>query len=628
MSTVQEATPSVEQPPRRRRFRVWWVVLALLVLVLAFGAIAGLKLLKMLREGEQAQNELTAFKTALKAGDPQQARPQLAAAKRDIAAAEASYHSWSIKAAGWIPILGQPVHDAGHLLTAARLVSRAGDDALGLYDQIHGNGSKLFHDNTVDLAEVRVVTQQATGMVDLMTTAQAELHKVKGWSWEPKVAHARDNALRQVSTLRQQGVDAEKLLKLVPPAVGADGPKTYLIVVLNPAELQNAGGSALSMMAARFVNGRMKIIQAGATSDLTNLNSPGHWRPLPEDPWLKGDVQQLAAADRSPDWRTSGRELMRGYEAQFGRHVDGVVALDPIAMQDLMPQIGSFTTPGYGVVDAGNLAHKVLIDSYTLFTDRTLRHDYNQALMNEMLHRILGGGHMIGKFKALSDAAKAGHVQVLMDDPGLQEQVVKADALRVLPPPVGDVVGVYTANTNASKTDVWQKRTVDQKVTVNADGSVDVVRTVTVTNAAPPYAGPGADIGTGYTTRVMQPRITDYFNGSAKIRSIRVNGQRAGWLKFRERGLLVASVNPVRLNPGQKAVVVMRYRLPAGTAAGGTYRLAVAAQPTYLPVRLTLSVGSSAGCRAAAAGWTVTGKQARLAQPMAPMETTLRCGAG
>jgi hypothetical protein len=224
-----------------------------------------------------------------------------------------------------------------------------------------------------------------------------------------------------------------------------------------------------------------------------------------------------------------------------------------------------------------------------------------------------------------------------MRDPGLQAQVVKADAIRTLPPSAGDVVGVFTANTNGSKTDVWQQRSVQQKVTVNADGSVDVVRTVTVRNAAPAYnpppndpatgfSAPPNDPGTGYLTRVAAPRITDYFTGSAKIRSVTVNGAKARYLRFPERGLRVVSVNPIRLNPGQSAVVVIRYRLPTGTASGGVLPIAVAAQPTYLPVPFSLSVSAGGGCTGAGQGWSTVRGTARLTQTMAPLQTTVRCG--
>lgn len=624
MSTVQQTVPqTVHRRNRRGRRLRWWLLgVGLLVVLLAVaGALAGTRLLRVLRDGERAQTELTAFKTALKGGDAKQAGIELAAAKRDIGSAESSYRSPFVRVVGSVPVVGYAVHDTGHLLTAADEVARAGTDALTLYEEVKGEHSKLFHNDTVDIAHLKTVDASAATMVDLLTAAERELRSMHAASWEPKIPHAREKALAQVQTLRATGAAAHKFLSVLPPAVGANGPRTYLLVVLNPAELQGAGGSALNMTTVRFVRGHMTIEQSGATADLTVGNALIRWKHVPEDPWLHGP-NNFGAADRSPDFRTSGAELMRAYAAQFHKQVDGVVALDPIAMQSLMPQIGSFTTPGFGVITNDNLAKTVLIDAYVKYPDPAVRRQYNQALLQSLMHRIVGGGHMMGKAQALAQAAKTGHLQVLMNDPALQEQVTQAHLTPTLPPSSGDVVGVYTTNTNASKVDVWQQRTVTEDAHVNADGSVSVVRIVTVKNGAPPYTGPGTDIGTGYLTRVSHPRITNYFNGAAKI--VRWTGG-TRTIRVHERGLLAVSVLAPTLGPGRSVTLVIKYKLPPGTVARGTFPLLVAAQPTYLPARLNVAVSSAGGCRAAGAGWTLSGRTARLSTPLVPVAGSVKC---
>ena len=54
-------------------------------------------------------------------------------------------------------------------------------------------------------------------------------------------------------------------------------------------------------------------------------------------------------------------------------------------------------------------------------------------------------------------------------------------------------LGVYTANTNASKVDYWQRRRIDQRVNLNRDGSAAIIRTVTIANA-------GDTVSTGHVT--------------------------------------------------------------------------------------------------------------------------------
>jgi Protein of unknown function (DUF4012) len=619
-------TDTPPRPPSARRQRWSRVGKTLLLLILAFVVVVTVRLVQVAIVGDRAQSELQAFKTALQKGNMPLAQHHLAAAKRDIASARSIYRGAPVQAARRVPVLHWVVTDSGHLLDAAQIVATASTEALGLYGEVHGDQSKLFHDQTVDLTEIPVVARHARRMTAMLSSAEHELQSVHGWFWEPKIGHARDSALRQVMKLRHTGLAAEKLLAAVPSAVGADGPRTYLVVVLNPAELQGAGGSALNMMTARFVNGRMEIVRSGSTFDLTNNNSPTHWRPLPIDPWLRGSNDHvLAAADRSPDFRTSGRELMLGYEAQFHQHVSGIIALDPLALQALMPQIGSFTTPGYGLVNGKNLARKTLIDAYASITDVQQRHLYNDLLMTEILHRLLAGGHMLPKGRALQSAARAGHIQVLMNDPALQSLATQGGLLRMLPPPVGDVVGAFTANGNASKVDVWQQRHVDEQVTIRDDGSVDVTRTVTITNDAPPYSGPDRDPRSGYFTRWSHASLANYMGRGAQVEQVTVDGVPARPTMLTERGLVVAWVPPVWLRRGQQEVVVLHYRLPAGTARDGRYHLSVVAQPTYLSGQMSITVHGPGSCETDARGWTTNDDSARFSGRLWWTVADVRC---
>ena len=139
-----------------------------------------------------------------------------------------------------VPVLGWPVSDAGKLINAATQVSSAGNDALGIYEQVRGTDSKLFHNDTVSLSEVATLTPAADRMVTKMTLAAHQLRSIHGAFFEPGVGSARASALRQVTSLQAVGKTARTMLQLTPGLVGAHGQRTYLIAVLNPAELQGA----------------------------------------------------------------------------------------------------------------------------------------------------------------------------------------------------------------------------------------------------------------------------------------------------------------------------------------------------------------------------------------------------
>ena len=623
MSSVDQRSQASAAPPpegpsvgagsgRRGAGRTVVVVLLLVTAVVVLA-----EALSLVRDARQAESALQAFKSSLQSNDEPAAARHLRNADASLAAARHRYDSTPLRIMRHIPLLGWPVSDAGRLIAAAGDVSSAGRDALGLYDQVRGNGSKLFHDNTVSLPEVAVVSRDAERMVAKMDVAERRLAGMHAQFWEIGVGSARDKAMKQLRSLRSEGQTARTMLQLTPRLVGADGSRTYLIAVLNPAELQGAGGSALNMLCVRFVNGHMTILQSGSTFDLTNQNTPTRFAPLPDDPWMAGtDRQVLAAVDASPDFRTSGQELMRGYTAQFGVPLDGVVALDPLAMQQLMRQIPPFTTPGYGLMNADTIVPTVLVDSYAKYPDVGMRHRFNDELMTTLLHKVLGGGHMIGKGTALRDAATGGHLQVYVNDPTVQREVASAQLLRTLPAPRrgDDVVGVYTLNGNASKVDYWQRRTIEQHVTIGADGSARVVRTVEISNNAPPYTGPQPAPVSGYLTRILTLKFSTYLPASATVQSLTRDGVSVTPTRFTERGLLGLRLSRYAIPQGRTSTLTLTYTLPPGTVQHHRYVLDVAAQPTVQPVTLQVTVDGPGSCHAAFA-----------TADMRPGATTLHC---
>ena len=79
-------------------------------------------------------------------------------------------------------------------------------------------------------------------------------------------------ALAQVAALRAELVALGPLLDALPAAVGEGGRKTYLVAVLNPAEMRAPGGAPLSVAFIRFTDGRMTTTLKGQTSVLTEGN--------------------------------------------------------------------------------------------------------------------------------------------------------------------------------------------------------------------------------------------------------------------------------------------------------------------------------------------------------------------
>jgi hypothetical protein len=595
LETVEkDGTASPGRPGRR-----WgrWVALAVLLVVVgavAAGAWLALGLTRAARDVKAsaavARADLERAGRALRAGDEAGARRAVRAARAELGRADAAAARTPLRIAGRLPVASSPVADLGHLLAAGRVLVGTADRALGVQARATGSKATLFRNGRVDLATAaRTVTDTSAILGDL-DRARAELRQVRGGRFAPGAAEARDATLREVDDLDGQVRPLVTVLRALPPAVGADGPRTYLVAVLNSAELKAMGGAPLAIALVRFELGKVSILRRGEITE-QRLNLGVRWPYLPDDPWHPpGSVSRFTSSGLSPHFPTSGEEMLRAYQVITGIRGDGLIAMDPIAFARLLGVTGPVRTPGYGSVNGKNVVRLLLADSYRRLPDIEARHQVNEALMDATLARVLAGGKLYDQVKALGEAARGRHLQLYFRDPGLQRTALAHDLAGELSRAPQDYLAVYTQNGNASKVDFHQRRSVEQVVRLAPDGSARVTRTIRLRNATPP--GPPGDPGSGYLSAWARPAVIAYLPGRITAASARVDGRPAGWKPLREQGRRVMRLLLV-MPPGSTRTVTIDYRLPRAAVrdgAGLRYALAADTQPIVNPASLRVVV--------------------------------------
>ena len=378
-----------------------------------------------------AQAELQAFRDALTSGDEAAAAKHLVAGETALAEAREASEDDAVRLAAGLPWIGRTVDDLDHLLGAADILTAAARDGMDVYTGVSGVGlgalrrQPLQHPRHPQGAGQRRRHQGGHG------GGEAELRQVHGDG--PKggdVLAKKESALRQIDGLRTEITALEPMLEALPAAVGADGPRTYLVAIMNPAEMRASGGAPLSVAFLRLDDGKLTIPVKGATSELTNLNELRYWDRLAgsKDPFqpAAGLPQRFVNLTFNPSFDVSGRQLVRGTEANFGIRTDGVIALDLVAIGHLLDATGPLESPTYGTLTSANLAQKLLVDGYAGASDPNAteaRHDSNEELMTAMLSRLTEGGGLIGKATALGEAIPSRHLQMWFRDPRLQHVV-------------------------------------------------------------------------------------------------------------------------------------------------------------------------------------------------------------
>jgi hypothetical protein len=599
------AADPVARPPGRRRRVLLVLLLALAVLAVAGGWLA-LSLLDAAADARaaagDARDQLGRAARALRAGDEAGARQAVAAARGDLALAQAAARRTPVRVAGHLPLLSEPVADLDHLLAAGHILVDTADRAVAVEGRV--GGGALFHDGRVDLRLAAATTRDARLLLGGIARARAELGQVRAGRLSPGAGPARDATLRQLDQVEREVRPVVALLDALPRAVGADRPRSYLVAVMNSAESKAWGGSPLAVALLRLDHGTVSVLQRGQVSE-QRLRVGIRIPFLPSDPWhTPREPSSFTLSGLSPDFPTSGEEILRAYQVLTRIRPDGVIALDPVAMAGVLKASGPVTTPGYGRVSSENLVRVLLVDGYRRFGDQRLRHRYNVALMDAVLSRLLGGsGGTLEQVRSLGQAARGRHLQLYFRDPRLQRAALRHRLAGGLSPAPQDYAAVYTQNANGSKVDVYQRRAVQQRVWLRPDGSARVVRTIRLVNATP--GAPTRD-RSGYLTNWAAYRFATYLPGRAARVSVRADGRAAGWEPFRELGRqVVRLVLPMR--PGQARTVTVTYALPGAavrTTAGLRYRLTADTQPILQPASFRLVVTPPEGFGAVLpAGW-------------------------
>ena len=393
------------------------------------------------------------------------------------------------------------------LVSAADEITTATGELLSLYGDLSGNtgAQKIFNDGAIDVDRLERVAPRVDSVLADLAAAEANLEAVQAdGRWTEPLDDIRNQALAEMAPVQTAVEVLVDIAPVLPQALGADGPRRYLIAIGNQAEMRASFGAPLSLVMVEFDDGRISIPIKGQTSTelFPPLNARVNWFGPAYNPFFRGNQRNrpFVVTNTHPNMLFSAQEMAGAWEGGNYPEVDGIITLDLTAIAAVLEATGPIESPVYGTVTADQIGEILLIDAYQDFgqDDALARQQANQQLLDELLARILSGDDLVNAAQAIASTAPGRHFQVWMKDRSLQQLSLEAGAAGVVEDPqTGDWSAMYTQNGNQSKVDVFQQR--NQLVVVNLaeDGSARVRQQLTLTNATPadPPEGPPERIG-------------------------------------------------------------------------------------------------------------------------------------
>lgn len=455
-SPPSDEGPAVDVRRRRTGLRIALGIIALLVLAagwLAFRVYqAGTALLA-------AKDVVLDLEGDLGGGDTQQIQAQLPEVQADLAQARGATNDPVWRLAEYLPRVGEQ-------LAAVRIVSTSLDDvvresvpAIGRIDDVLAAQEAPGTDGRIDLAPLVDAAPDIAAAAVSAREAQAAVGAID--------TSALFSQLVGPVTQVQDGMDrvsgaldaGSQVATLLPAMLGADGPRTYLLVSLNSSELRSAGGIVGAFAVLHADDGTIDLTEQRTTADLPGIATS--ILPLTDEE-QRFDTDRLGRwvqdAVMTPDFPRSAELLTARWERDMGQHVDGIIATDPVAVSYLLGATGPVTEPGGLQIDASNVLQVLLHDAYLTYGEDAAAGDAFYTGVASTIFRAVGSGQ--GDSRAVVDAlARAGAEGRLRMWSAHPEEQKKLAATSVgaafLTGPFPDAAGVFLNDGTAGKLDYY-----------------------------------------------------------------------------------------------------------------------------------------------------------------------------
>jgi hypothetical protein len=605
-----QTAPEEEQKPvpKKRRSRVGRIATVLvLVVLIAFFADLGYAIWRTQSSLDGARGSLENARQELSNGDVDGARGHLDEAEDSTAAAIAALDHPSVGLVGELPLIEKDVQIVKAISQASELSVAAGRqglravDALGVTEE--GVAASIYENGVVQIDELRAATEPVRRAAELMSRAQVAIEEAPQGVLPP-VVDAMRKAREAVPSGAETARKSAALMEALPDLMGADGSKRYLLAFQATGEARGTGGVIGFIGELEASDGSMHLQGIQSYTKLfpailpEAVDAPG-WFERSYGPQFA--TRQWQQVNSSPNFPAVAEVLLNMYEGRTGKDLAGVIAMDPLALQELIGSTGTLEVEGGPTITEENAAEVLLRDSYIEIETPTAQNEYLRGVVTAFWERISEGDFDGIEFaRGMFEAVRTRHLMVYSTDASTE------DALGVVGAS-GEYTSTETKNVQmafrnaytVSKVDYFLKENIETDVRLSRQGDATVTTRMTMRNTAPDgpaslLLGPGIE---GDQPGFNRTLLNFLIPPSGQFESIVVNGEDAPVDQFTDDGHPVAW-HLVEIPPGETAEVEVRYRVLEAIAYDGViprFDLNLVPQPHVTPANYSLRVEAPSG---------------------------------
>ncbi len=517
---MPDSVSSQTTQPRVGRRRRWWLLVALLI-----GLVVLLWIGLLVRDGLAVRADVlalrdyvTALPRPLQPADIDMTRLAQDATALDENLSALRSHAQPLllltPALGWLPEIGGDVQAAPALLDMAleltNLGRRAATTLAPLWPPETANGRMSLPVIT------RLLQALPPAAIDSwrepLDLAQAARQRLDTARLSPQL-RGMLNRYDEAYPLVQTGLE---LAEVAPQLLGADRPRTYLLLFQNEDELRASGG---------FISAAGRVtVDAGSIISLTvedsyaidDFTTPYPDPPAPMRDYMGIDLWVFRDSNWPPDFPAAARQAISLYTQTRGGTIDGVIALNQQVVEALVDGLGPLTIDGQTIANAQDMRAYMRRawspSSQSTATEWIMqRKNFISRAMQALLDRLLNGGDVNWQTlgQALYRVLRSRDLLITLADPQLNEPLHLAQLDGALRADAGDYVMVVDTSMGFNKANVAMQQALQYTVTLAADHAPRAELTIAYTNTNPPVPGcvhrsPKYGLDTTYEELVQQ----------------------------------------------------------------------------------------------------------------------------
>ncbi|WP_243063388.1 DUF4012 domain-containing protein [Humibacter sp. RRB41] len=478
------------------RATVGWLIGGFVVALVCFGVYLGMLVFDVQHQLQASATDLSKLQSSFVSGDASHALGEAKTAASDVTAAthrargDANNSLW--RAAEAVPLLGPNLVAARK---ASDVMADAADGAVTPLATLAGRLSpadftpKQHHVDTGVLAAAATTLSKASGALG---TASERADAIDVGGTMPDVRDAITTLRAQLGKAAVTADAVQRAARLLPQMLGSTGPRNYLLLFQNNAELRSTGGIPGALAVVHVDHGTITMTQQASSN--TFPAAADATRLLPKSTLaLYGELPGRYIQDVTlpPQFDLSGSLARALWQQTTGQQVDGVISVDPIALSYLLKATGPVTLPTGEVLAAGNAVKVLLSDSYAKYPVDQQNAFFADAATAVFQAATDGAANTGAMLPALMRAGAEGRILVWSAHADEQKQLAETSLAGGLPASSekDPTFGIYLNDATGAKMDYYLRAKVATgRAMCRADGKANLAVAVTLTNAAPENA--------------------------------------------------------------------------------------------------------------------------------------------